>query len=121
MRSRFSVQLAVAGLLASVALSAAQDEPPASQQELDDQLQTAARAGDAETVQALLDQGADPDSRNSGGFTAVTRAAAADSIETVKVLADAGADIDAFNRNLTRPIGWAILNSNHPGNFFNHY
>ena len=55
----------------------------------------AALGGDAETVQALLDAGADVNAKNSDGWTALMQAASGGDAETVQALLDARADVNA--------------------------
>jgi ankyrin repeat protein len=61
-------------------------------------------AGDAARVRALLAGGADPDTRDETGATALMRAAHAGDRATVSALLGAGADVNA-----TDPRGWTAL------------
>lgn len=59
-------------------------------------LHKAASAGDLKTVRALLDQGADVNSRDAHWqVTPLIQAASADKVEVVRLLLDKGADIEA--------------------------
>lgn len=64
---------------------------------LDHQLLIAAKAGDAATVQDVLQGGARLEARGEHGDTALITAARAGHSEVVKLLADKGAEIDAKN------------------------
>jgi ankyrin repeat protein len=55
----------------------------------------ARKAGNSRTVKLLLASGADPDSRNVFGATALMVAASAGDIESVRLLLDHGADLNA--------------------------
>lgn len=61
-------------------------------------------AGDAEKLKALLASGADANTRDSEGVTALMLAANAGNLETVKTLLAAGADVSA-----TDAAGWTAL------------
>ena len=74
-------------LLAVVALAQA---PPASKT---DQLQDAARKGDATTVKKLLDEGVDVNTKFRYGTTALFFACDHGHVDVVKVLLDKGADL----------------------------
>ena len=67
------------------------DETPAGQ------LVAAAKAGDAERVAALLDEGVPADA-TSGGFPALHRAAQANSVAALELLVAAGAGVGAVDR-----------------------
>ena len=55
----------------------------------------AALRGDAEVLQLLLDDGADPDSPNAEGETALMLVARTGNVEAAKLLLKAGAKVDA--------------------------
>ena len=61
----------------------------------DQKLIEAARAGDAEEVRALLEQGARVDAADSSGATALVAAAYGNHVEVARLLIEAGADVDA--------------------------
>jgi hypothetical protein len=92
-------------VLSSLALTVgAQD----AKQELNNQLWEAARKGDAVTVKALLDRGADVNARFRYGATALSYAADKGHVEVVKILLERGADVnvrDTFYQ--TTPLEWA--------------
>jgi ankyrin repeat protein len=56
----------------------------------------ARRAGNARTVQFLLDRGADATERNEAGVSPILAGAASGDVETVRLLLDAGARVDDF-------------------------
>ena len=58
-------------------------------------LSTARRIGHAELVKMLLREGADPDARQEGGFTALHSAAQRNNAEMIQALLDFGADISS--------------------------
>lgn len=89
-------------LLAGAAL--AQDS-----QDQGDELRRAATAGDAARVKELLDKGADPNSANRYGGTALSFACDKGHTEVVKLLLDRGADPNSKDTfyNFTA-IGWAV-------------
>jgi len=74
-------------LVAAIALSQAPTLPKA------DQLQEAARKGDAATVRKLLDEGVDVNTKFRYGATALFYACDHGHVEVVKVLLDKGADL----------------------------
>ena len=80
-------------------------------QELNDQLFEAARKGDAVTVTALLDKGAEVNARFRYGTTALFKAAERGNTEVVKVLLARGADVtvkDTFYS--ATAMTWALSN-----------
>ena len=81
--SRFLVLL----LLATVALSGA-DQPP---------LLVAVRSGDHAAVQKLLGSGADPDSADGDGTTALMHATIESDVRMMTLLLDSGASVNATN------------------------
>lgn len=82
-----------------------QPEPPRmTQGELDSRMWDAARAGDAATVAAMLQQGANLSYASHVGETALHAATAAGSLQTVILLVNAGADVNATTSN-----GWTPL------------
>ena len=90
--------------------------PPAfaqgSKQELNDQMWEAVRQGDAATVKALLDKGADVNARFRYGATALFKAAEKGNAEIVKLLLDRGADAtvkDTFYQ--ANAMTWALDHS----------
>lgn len=74
-----------------------------------DDLNAAARKGDAAAVKALLDKGISPDAKWRYGMTALFPAAERGHIEVVKLLVERGANVNAQDRfyNAT-PITWAL-------------
>lgn len=63
-----------------------------------------ARYQDAEAVRVLLDDGADPDTRQTDGATALHWAAFRQNIEIMTLLIEAGADVNAVNRLGASPL-----------------
>ena len=63
--------------------------------------------GNATLVSALLDAGADPNSRVSGGETVLMTASRCGSVETVDALINSGAQINAKERNDQTAAMWA--------------
>jgi hypothetical protein len=83
-----------------------------TKQELNDQLFEATRVGDATTVKALLDKGADVNAKFRYGTTALFKAAERGHAEVVKVLLERGADVsvaDTFYHQTA--IDWALQNN----------
>ena len=72
----------------------------------DPRLVTAAKSGDAETLNSLLDQGADVNVQAGDGSTALLWASYRDDLESVTVLIRAGADVNLANDLGATPI-WA--------------
>ena len=79
-------------LLALVLLTAACGGDAAGRE--DARLVEAAASGDLESVMRMLDGGADVDSRDAEGRTAVTAAVYGDHLRVIEALIDAGADVD---------------------------
>ena len=78
-------------LIALAAVLALAQAPPLTKAE---QLQEAARKGDAATVKKLLDEGVDVNTKFRYGATALFYACDHGHLEVVKVLLDRGADMD---------------------------
>ncbi len=79
-----------------------------AKQALNDQLWEAARKGDAQSVRALLDKGADVNAKFRYGATALSYAADKGHTEVVKILLERGADVnvrDTFYQ--ATPLQWA--------------
>ena len=74
----------------------------------------AARAGDAESVRALLDGGADVNARQGDGATALHWAAHRNSLAATRLLLDAGADPNAANDLDATPLWLAAENGSAP-------
>ncbi len=85
--------------------------PRISAQDINEDLWTAARKGDAVAVEALLAKGADVNAKFRYGATALSYAADKGHTEVVKVLLARGANVeveDTFYKS--RPIHWAAIN-----------
>jgi len=83
-------------------------------QQLNEQLWEAVRKGDAASVTALLDKGADVNAKYRYGTTALFKAAERGNVEVVKILLDRGADVkvtDTFYK--ATAMTWALQND-HP-------
>ncbi|MFJ3833635.1 HEAT repeat domain-containing protein [Streptomyces sp. NPDC090046] len=76
--------------------------------ELDARLADAVVAGDAETVRALLTEGADPDAVGEDGVPVLCAAVAAYAVESVEMLVAAGADPDRPLPDGTTPLLRAV-------------
>ena len=70
----------------------------------------AVKAGEVETVRALLERGADVDVRASDGATALHWAVHRDDVGLVDLLIGAGADVTAANRYGVQPVSLAAEN-----------
>jgi ankyrin repeat protein len=82
-----------------------------SKQELNDQMWEAVRRGDAATVTAMLDKGADVNAKFRYGATALFKAAERGNPEIVKILLSRGADVsvkDTFYK--ATAMTWALDN-----------
>ena len=77
------------------------------QQAMNEQLIRAAERGDTATVLQLLATGADINSRDAAGRTAVMAATHGNQVETVRVLIAAGADINLQDKRLDNPFLYA--------------
>lgn len=75
-------------------------------------LADAAEAGKAAAVRAMLAEGADPNTAQTDGTTALHWAAYHDDPETAKLLLDAGADANAANRYGVPPLALACTTRN---------
>src|SRR3954466_3980989 len=83
-------------------------------QELNDQFWEAVRKGDAATVTALLDKGADVNAKFRYGTTALFKAAERGNVEVTKVLLDRGVDVnvkDTFYNSTA--MSWALQNDHY--------
>ncbi len=80
-------------------------------QNLNEDLWAAARKGDAESVKALLSQGAEVNAKTRYGATALSFAADRGHVEVIKVLAENGADMNMKDTFYNAPaITWAAYN-----------
>jgi hypothetical protein len=98
-------------LLVPVAVGAQNPKQEIPKQGINDQLWEAARQGDAPTVTALLDKGADVNAKFRYGTTALFKAAERGNTEVVKILLARGADAtvkDTFYG--ATAITWALNN-----------
>ncbi|CAM5534767.1 HEAT repeat domain-containing protein [Streptomyces avidinii] len=80
----------------------------ASRHELTDRIVAAVSAKDADTVKALLEEGADPDTRGPDGLPLLCAAVAGFDHETAEVLTAAGADPDRELQDGTTPLLRAV-------------
>lgn len=71
----------------------------ADQNELDNQLQDAATAGDAQLISSLLDDGANIDAAGDFGKTALMRAAEIGKTDAIAILLSRGADVNARTKS----------------------
>jgi len=72
-------------------------------------LNASAASGDTEAVRRLLDGGADPNSRDCDGWTALHMAAGRGETEVVRLLLAYGADVSARNKQGDTPLHVAIM------------
>ena len=84
-------------------------EPPLDMNELIDDLQFGARAGDMEELSAALAAGAPVDGRDANGTTALMMAAANGHLDAMQALLGAGADINATNNRKNTCMHWAVF------------
>ncbi|HVG18944.1 MAG TPA: ankyrin repeat domain-containing protein [Blastocatellia bacterium] len=99
----------VFGLLLPAAVIA-QTASQAGNQTGNEEFFAAARRGDAATVKAFLDKGADVNAKTQYGATALSFAADKGHVEVVRLLVERGADVnvkDSFYGEV--PIGWACV------------
>src|SRR5678816_4104229 len=97
--------------LLSVNLAALFQDP---KQQLNEQLWEAVRKGDAASVTALLDRGADVNAKFRYGTTALFKAAERGNADVTKVLLERGADVnvkDTFYRSTA--MSWALQNDHY--------
>jgi ankyrin repeat protein len=66
-----------------------------------------AAGADAETMQVLLTNRADPGARTAGGFTALHAAAVKGNVDGVRLLVDQGVDVNVRDAQGRTPIMWA--------------
>jgi hypothetical protein len=82
---------------------------PVGAQNLNDELLAAARKSDVEKVKALLDKGADVNTRSPYGATPLFFACDRGSVEVVQVLLARGADVNAKDKFYgATPLNWAL-------------
>ena len=74
---------------------------------MDDRLLTAAATGDLAAISAAIADGADVDTRDGHGRTALLVAAQSDQPAAFQALLDAGADVDLQDDRLDNPFLWA--------------
>ena len=91
---------------AEAAAPAAPEVPQLSQAEKDSQFWLAAKNGDLATVSSLLEQGANPNTTNDNGATAIHAATAAGSLQLVMFLQKSGTDIHTKTTK-----GWTALHT----------
>lgn len=84
-------------------------QPSAEMLELAGRLFDAARAGDAETLEAYIVSGLNPDLQNGQGDTFLTLAAYHDQPKTVEMLIRVGADVEKANDRGQRPLTCATF------------
>ena len=75
---------------------------------LDDRLRSAVRAGDAEAVRDLLDEGADPNTLDADGLPSLCVAVAAYDEPVAAVLVEGGSDPDLPLPDGTTPLWRAV-------------
>jgi ankyrin repeat protein len=95
------VVITIAGLSGAIAVGAIQAQIK------DTDLLESIRRDDTRTVQALLKGGADAETRDDRGATALMHAAAVASVETVRTLLDARADVHASSQAGATALMWA--------------
>lgn len=90
-------------------VTTAPSSPQAAPQlrEIDSNLITAARTGSSDTVQALVDQGANVNAHDADGQTSLMVAAGRGATGTVQLLLSKGADINAKDKNGRTAFLWA--------------
>ncbi|MEV1023186.1 ankyrin repeat domain-containing protein [Streptomyces sp. NPDC050264] len=84
--------------------------------ELDSRLRSAVRAGDADAVRDLLDQGADPDVVDADGLPVLCEAVAAYDARVAEALVEGGADPDRMLPDGTTPL-WRAVDGGSPTTF----
>lgn len=77
---------------------------PACRQDVNTPLLEAAKSGQSEQVKSLLDVGADVNTRNADGFTALKWAVVRDHTGTLQVLLNAGADVKVRDNRGQTPL-----------------
>ncbi|HYP26073.1 MAG TPA: ankyrin repeat domain-containing protein [Blastocatellia bacterium] len=81
----------------------------AQESENTEKLMAAARKGDVATLKALLDAGADVNSKTRYGATALSFAADKGNVEVVRLLLERGADVDVKDTFYgATPLSWAV-------------
>ena len=75
---------------------------------IDDKLLQAARFGHTKIVLALIEKGADVNSKNENGTTPLHQAAYGDHTDTAMALIEKGADVNAKNDGGETPLHWAV-------------
>lgn len=84
--------------------AAVSNTTPATTIGTETQLHRAARTGDLKLLRARLQQGVNPDARNSSGHTALLEAAAAGELRAIGLLVDAGASVNAATPDGETPL-----------------
>ena len=72
-------------------------------------LNSAARMGNTDAVQALIDAGANVDAKDEYGWTALMEAAARGHTATVQALLEGGADVNAKEKEGSTALMWAAF------------
>jgi len=96
--------IAVSALLCGVV---AQGQRPAADMELFERI----REGNTRRVEMLLREGADPNTRDDTGATALMHAAAFAPLETMQVLLDASANVNATSSSGATTLMWATYDA----------
>ena len=97
MPARMIIALLVV-LLGSLTTCTQQEVNPGPQ-DVNSELIEAIRYGQAETVQGLLDAGADVNAKDSNGLNALAQAVFTGQVEVVKTLLESGADVNLKDSN----------------------
>jgi hypothetical protein len=81
---------------------------PACRQDIRTELLEAAKSGQSEQVKKLLDAGADVNTQNADGFTALKWAVVRGHTSTVQILLNAGANVNILDNRSQTPLMLAL-------------